>query len=57
LCGSSAHRVKGRPPIPALSLDLRAFHDALLESGPLALDVPEAKMRTRAPRKAVADRN
>ena len=32
------------------AFDLRAFHDAILESGPLPLDVLEEKMRTWTPR-------
>jgi uncharacterized protein (DUF885 family) len=31
------------------AFDLRAFHDAILESGPLPLDVVEEKMRTWTP--------
>jgi uncharacterized protein (DUF885 family) len=31
------------------AFDLRAFHDALLESGPLPLDVVEEKMRAWKP--------
>jgi uncharacterized protein (DUF885 family) len=33
------------------AFDLRAFHDAILESGPLPLDVLEAKMRAWTPPK------
>lgn len=33
------------------AFDLRAFHDALLESGPLPLDVLEAKMNAWTPAK------
>ncbi len=32
------------------AFDLRAFHEAMLESGPLPLDVLEEKMRAWTPR-------